>query len=119
MPAAPEQQSRDITNVGLGRFLSVEILASMLTTAVAMGVLYATITANVEANQDDVADLRIQQAALADNVVTIEKEVVKISSKQEHFAEDIDEIKGDIKDVKQLLLDISRERPVDYRTTNP
>lgn len=103
-------KSTDISNTGLGRFLSVEILGSMLMTAMAMGILYATITNNVRANQEDVAELRGQQASMVENVRAIETEVIKIRSTQQHFAEDIVEIKGDIKDVKALLLEISRDQ---------
>tara|TARA_R110002153_G_scaffold191269_2_gene344260 strand:+ start:18169 stop:18504 length:336 start_codon:yes stop_codon:yes gene_type:complete len=109
--------SDDITNVTLGRLISVEVIASVITAAFFAGVIWITLTTKVEANAQNDKAIISKQAEFADSIndisttqEVIQVEIGNIQDNQDRQQQDINYLKSQSDEIKTLLININRNQ---------
>lgn len=88
------------------KFLSVEILGTLILTAFTIGTVWASLNGKVENTDEKVRDLNAHQLSLAVDMNTIRTDIVEIRNEQKHIIKAIDDIKEqnkELSNIRQLL----------------
>lgn len=94
--------------IGIQRFLSIEILASLAVSLVAIGILWGALTTDVEGAELKIQKIEEKQDEIQSDVGEIKTDVEVIKANQEFFKEELKEMNDD---TKLLLRIIERNFP--------
>jgi peptidoglycan hydrolase CwlO-like protein len=104
----------DITNKGISRILSVEMLASLIVTVFVVGVTWASLANTVSATDVKVIKLESKQEATANSVQQVRVDLAVVKNQQNNIQQDLAEqsekLKEQSRDIKQIL-QILQARP--------
>lgn len=93
-------------NMDLSRFLSLEILGSLILTAFAIGGVYASLADGQEALQNKVVQMEQRERVTDKELSVMATDIAVIKQKQSEFEGDIKDMRADVRKV----LDILREQ---------
>ena len=97
----------EMSNNKLSKFLSAEILGSMLVTAFLVGVTYQSLAKDVSATDGKVATVEKKYDRMEDNVTRIQVDMAVVKTNQENIKTDIDKqnvkLREQGQDIKEIL----------------
>lgn len=93
-------------NMDLSRFLSLEILVSLLLTAFAIGGVYTSLADGQEMLHEKVDQMEERERDKDQELSTIATDIAVIKQKQSEFEGDIKDVRADVR----KILDILREQ---------
>ena len=93
----------DISNNKLGRFITIEILASILISFFVAGTAWGLISKQVDSTDSEVTGVKARQEKIAEDVSNIKTDVGIIKAGQKNIKEDVEETKQEIRAIRELI----------------
>lgn len=100
----------EISNKGLSRLLSVEVMGSMLVTAFIVGVTYSSLASDVKSGDAELMQVKQEVKKTTADVSSIKTDIAVVKTTQGHLQDDIeeqgeqlDEIDRDVKQILRIL----------------
>lgn len=97
----------EISNNKLSKFLSIEIVGSMLITAFMVGVTWNSLAGDVSATDKKVSKVEVKHTELETSIQSIQVDVAVVKTNQEHLKDDIErqntKLREQGQDIKQIL----------------